>query len=293
MQILEEYLRRLRPYVDHAHDIQKSNGSLSDATSDSMLAFAEQENGYGPGVHQSVRQSNDQIFLETVQERAVRKVCEAIASNMLERIRTTVPAYNGEGSQGDMQLDLSVAGFEKAALDVARETSLSLLKGPQNLLKVLSQYTARVVHLVEREIDKMDSGNEADQLRYFTSGGQGSVRVSLNSLVTRVRGLILLIQSVTCFCFVFRGRFEGIQVLDDLSIGTDENGFGFQSRQRPNYKNGLDLTSGSTSKQLRERQVIKDWWLVCGLRYLLAPFHRANRSYMTAAESACSPVSCY
>jgi hypothetical protein len=156
-----EYWRWLHIYVDHAREVQRGKSGGSEAALESIHATSITTTG-GRLVE------GNHILIETAQERSIRQACEGIAANLLEKIRTSFPAYNGGGGHADAQLEVAKLGFEgdgDGISEEVRETATSLLKNPPLLLRALAAYTSRVVAMLAREIEKIDIKADAERLR--------------------------------------------------------------------------------------------------------------------------------
>jgi hypothetical protein len=111
----------------------------------------------------------NQILIETPRERAIRQACESLAENLVEKIRTTFPAYDGGGSHPDPQLEVAKLGFEidgDGISEEVRDTALTLLKTPPLLLQAMAAYTSRIVAVVARETEEIDIRADAERLRF-------------------------------------------------------------------------------------------------------------------------------
>ncbi|CAK9189720.1 unnamed protein product [Sphagnum troendelagicum] len=211
-RIFMEYWRRLHIYVDHAREVQRGKSGGSEAALESIHATSITTTGgrLAEGNH---------ILIETAQERSIRQACEGIAANLLEKIRTSFPAYNGGGGHADAQLEVAKLGFEgdgDGISEEVRETATSLLKNPPLLLRALAAYTSRVVAMLAREIEKIDIRADAERLRY---------------------------------------RFENNRVVEDSSAEVDDLLVAHRRSSRGGgTKGSLDLSSKSSFRQLRERQ---------------------------------------
>ncbi|KAL2623647.1 hypothetical protein R1flu_003852 [Riccia fluitans] len=170
--IFTEYWRRLHAYVEQARESQRaawSNGTVR--REPSMFATAVR----------GERLSDEQIFIETAEERSIRVTCELISCNMVERIRNVVPAYDGETARNENQIDEVKLGSVISGGDTfpeqVKETAVNLLRSPAHLLQAMIAYTSRIVSNIIKETEKIDIKADAERLRYryennkITEGG--------------------------------------------------------------------------------------------------------------------------
>ncbi|KAL0316941.1 UNVERIFIED_CONTAM: AUGMIN subunit [Sesamum calycinum] len=114
------------------------------------------------------KSAQDVILIETTKERNVRKVCESLALQMSEKIRNTFPAYEGNGIQGNPQLEDSKLGIDTDSdipTDI-KDVIADCLKSPPQILQAIILYTQRLQTLIAREIEKIDVRADAEALRY-------------------------------------------------------------------------------------------------------------------------------
>ena len=157
-RIFSEYSRRLHTYVEHAREAQRGKTA--------GLPDPGLELTHGP---MKGGQLANQILIETPRERAIRQACESLAENLVEKIRTTFPAYDGGGSHPDPQLEVAKLGFEidgDGISEEVRDTALTLLKTPPLLLQAMAAYTSRIVAVVARETEEIDIRADAERLRF-------------------------------------------------------------------------------------------------------------------------------
>ncbi|XP_010928500.1 AUGMIN subunit 5 isoform X1 [Elaeis guineensis] len=165
-KIFAEYQRRLHHYVNQARDVRRlTTGSAVDAVDDPH-AHGEKEAVYS--TVKGNRSSDDIILIETSRERNIRKACETLAAHMIERIRSTFPAYEGSGISLNAQLDAAKLGLDldgEVPEDI-KTVALDALKNPYLLLQSITTYTSRVNMLIHRETEKIDIRADAELLRY-------------------------------------------------------------------------------------------------------------------------------
>ncbi|KAJ0987049.1 hypothetical protein J5N97_005405 [Dioscorea zingiberensis] len=164
-KIFAEYQKRLHHYVNQARDVrQSSSGGLVDAVDDLMLGEKE-------AVYSTVKgnkSSDDFILIETSRERNIRRACEILASNMIEKIRITFPAYEGNGININSQLDAAKLGIDVdgGIPDDVKVVAVDALKNPSLMIQSIALYTSRVNTLIHRETEKIDIRADAELLRY-------------------------------------------------------------------------------------------------------------------------------
>lgn len=166
-RIFAEYQRRLHRYVEHAVDVQRGKLGGLEAVPD-PLAHTDLDAVYPMPLKGVKAADNGTIRIETVAERSVRKSCEALAAQLIERIRIIFPAYDGVGSQRDGSADERKIGMDidwETIPDNIKETAVNLLKNPPQLLRAMAGYTAQVLAAVVREIEKFDVKADAEKLR--------------------------------------------------------------------------------------------------------------------------------
>lgn len=155
-RIFTEYSKRLHAYVEHAREAQRGKTAVSDTGPESA-------------VKRNQSADKNKILIETLQERTVRQACECLAENLIEKIKTTFPAYDGGGSHPDPQLEVAKLGYEVDSDGIpeeVRETALSSLKSPPLLLQALAAYTSRIVASISLEAEEIDIRGDAEHLRY-------------------------------------------------------------------------------------------------------------------------------
>ena len=149
--------------MEHAREAQIGRFGVSDPV------LERSQSNVDAHYHSSTNVADEnQLVLEGVQERSIRQACELLASNLLEKVRSTFAAYDGSGSQADAQLEVPKLGFEMDGDGIPQEvieTALSLLKSPPLLLRAIATYTSRVVATIRSETNKMDIRADAERLR--------------------------------------------------------------------------------------------------------------------------------
>mgnify|MGYP000314776284 FL=1 len=166
-RIFAEYQRRLHRYVEHAVDVQRGKLGGSEAAPD-PLAHRDLDTVYAIPLKGGKSIDSGTILIETTAERNVRKTCETLAAMLIERIKTTFPAYDGVGNQKDGGADERKIGMDinwETIPDSIKETAVNLLKNPPQLLRAIAGYTAQVNDAIIREIEKFDVKADAEKLR--------------------------------------------------------------------------------------------------------------------------------
>ncbi|XP_043716579.1 AUGMIN subunit 5-like [Telopea speciosissima] len=165
-RIVAEYQKRLQLYVNQARDAQRSSvNSAADAAGDFHVK------GDKEAVYSTVKGTNsldDVILIETTRERDVRKVCELLAAHMIDKIRSSFPAYDGSGIHLNPHLEAAKLSidFDGEIPDDVKAVVLNCLKNPPQLLQATTTYTLRLKTLISRETEKIDIKADAELLRY-------------------------------------------------------------------------------------------------------------------------------
>ncbi|KAL3675068.1 hypothetical protein R1sor_025016 [Riccia sorocarpa] len=165
IRILTEYWRRLHAYVEQAREAQRGQmlGAWSNGT-------ARREPTVFATAVRGERLSDDQIFIETAEERSIRVTCELISGNMVEKIRSVVPAYDGETARNENQIEEvklgSVINGGDSFPEQVKETTGNLLRSPALLLQAMIAYTSRIVANIIKETEQIDIKADAERLRY-------------------------------------------------------------------------------------------------------------------------------
>ncbi|KAI3665807.1 hypothetical protein L6452_44442 [Arctium lappa] len=158
-RIFAEYHKRLRSYVNQVKDARKPDGDSS----------IDSEKG---DVYSTVKGSklaaDDVILIETSRERNIRKACESLATQMIEKIRNSFPAYEGSGIHSTPQLEAAKLGVDVDGEipDEVKDSIRNCLRSPPQLLLAITTYTQRLKSIVAKEIEKIDVRADADMLRY-------------------------------------------------------------------------------------------------------------------------------
>ncbi|KAJ8775124.1 hypothetical protein K2173_020128 [Erythroxylum novogranatense] len=165
-KIFAEYHKRLCHYVNQARDAQRSTVDYSVEPVGNLLGSNDKEAVYS--TVKGTKSAEDVILIETTRERNIRKACESLAVNMIERIRNSFPAYEGGGILSSPQIETAKLGIDVAGQvpDEVKTVILNCLKNPPLLLQAISAYTLRLKSLISREIEKIDVRADAETLRY-------------------------------------------------------------------------------------------------------------------------------
>ncbi|KAM1296915.1 hypothetical protein ACFX2I_023704 [Malus domestica] len=165
-KIFAEYHKRLRYYVNQARDAQRSGVDSSFELVNSFGPNSEKEAVYS--TLKGSKAADDVLLIETTRERNIRKACESLAAHMIEKIRSSFPAYEGSGIHLNPQLEAAKLGFDfDGELPVeVRAAIVNGLKNPPQLLQAITSYTSRLKSLISREIEKIDVRADAETLRY-------------------------------------------------------------------------------------------------------------------------------
>jgi len=166
-KIFTEYQRRLHQYVNQARDIRRLSTGSGDADAvDDLHTLSGKEAVYS--TVKGNKSSDDIILIETSNERNIRMACETLAAQMIGRIRSTFPAYEGSGINLNSQLEAAKLGIEldgELPEDV-KAVALESLRDPSLLLQSITLYTSRISTLIHRESEKIDIRADAELLRY-------------------------------------------------------------------------------------------------------------------------------
>lgn len=166
-KIFAEYQRRLHQYVNQARDIRRLSSGSSDTDSvDDPHTLGDKEAIYS--TVKGNKSSDDIILIETSTERNIRMACEALATEMIERIRSTFPAYDGNGINLNSQLEAAKLGVEldSELPEDVKAAAIDALRNPSLLLQSMTLFTSRVSTLIHRESEKIDIRADAELLRY-------------------------------------------------------------------------------------------------------------------------------
>jgi len=131
----------------------------------SLSANSEREAVYS--TVKGTKSADDVILMETTRERNIRIVCDLLASRMIERIRNSFPAYEGNGICSLPELETAKLGFEYDGeiTDEMKTVIVNSLRGPPLLLQAIAAYTLRIKTLISREMEKIDVRADAEMLR--------------------------------------------------------------------------------------------------------------------------------
>ncbi|CAL0318755.1 unnamed protein product [Lupinus luteus] len=165
-KIFAEYHKRLCYYVNQARDAQRSDVDSSVETLNSFSGKSEKEAVYS--TVKSNKSADDVILIETTREKNIRKTCESLVAYMVEKIRNSFPAYEGNGIHSNPQAETAKLGFDFDGQipDEVRTVIVNCLKSPPQLLQAITAYTLRLKSLISREIEKIDVRIDAETLRY-------------------------------------------------------------------------------------------------------------------------------
>ncbi|PPE00120.1 hypothetical protein GOBAR_DD02837 [Gossypium barbadense] len=164
-KIFAEYHKRLHQYVNQARDAQRSSVDSSIEVISNYSGNSEKEAVYS--TVKGTKAADDVILIETTRERNVRKACESLADRMIEKVRNSFPAYEGNGIHLSPQSEVAKLGFDfdGEIPDEVRIVIVNCLKNPPQLLQAISTYTSRLKTLISREIEKVDVRADAEALR--------------------------------------------------------------------------------------------------------------------------------
>lgn len=168
VMIFSEYHKRLRLYVTQVKNTKQLD---TDSSSSMEVATGFQIDNEKEDVYSTVKgskPSDDVILIETNRESKIRKACESLAVQMIERIRSSFPAYEGNGIHSNPKIEASKLGFDVNG-DIPNEVHdviVNCLKSPPQLLLAITTYTQRLKSLITKEIEKIDVRGDADMLRY-------------------------------------------------------------------------------------------------------------------------------
>lgn len=165
-KIFAEYHKRLRYYVNQARSSQRSSIDSSTEVASSLHASSEKEAVYS--TIKGAKVTEDVILIETTRERNIRKACEFLAVQTIDRIRNSFPAFEGSGIHSNPQLEAAKLGydFDGEIPEDVKNVVESCLRSPPLLLQAITAYTQRLKSLIIREIEKVDVRADAEALRY-------------------------------------------------------------------------------------------------------------------------------
>lgn len=164
-KIFAEYHKRLRLYVNLARDAQRTSVDSSADVVTSFSGSSEKEAVYS--TVKGSKSADEVILIETTRERNIRKACESLAEHMIDKIRSSFPAYEGSGIHSNPQLEAAKLGFDfdGELPDEVRTVIVNCLKCPPQLLLAITAHTSRLKSLIAREIEKIDVRADAETLR--------------------------------------------------------------------------------------------------------------------------------
>ncbi|KAJ9540495.1 hypothetical protein OSB04_027001 [Centaurea solstitialis] len=165
-RIFVEYCKRLCSYVNQVKDAQRLE---ADSSSELVTSFqVDSEKGTVYSTVKGSKPSEDVVLVETSRERNIRKACELLAVQMIEKIHNSFPAYEGSGIHLNPQLETAKLGIDIDGdiPDEVRDVILNCLRSPSQLLLAVTTYTQRLKAMVTKEIEKTDVRADAETLRY-------------------------------------------------------------------------------------------------------------------------------
>lgn len=165
-RIFAEYHKRLRSYVNQVRDAQRMS---ADSSAEVISSFhSDNEKGAVYSTVKGSKSADDVVLIETSRERNIRKACESLSIQMIEKIRSSFPAFEGSGIHLNPQLEAAKLGIDLDGdiPDEVRDVILNCLRSPPQLLLAITTYTQRLKTLITREIEKIDVRADAETLRY-------------------------------------------------------------------------------------------------------------------------------
>lgn len=193
-RIFAEYQRRLHRYVEHAMDVQRGKTGGADAAPNPISSHTDLDTVYATSLKGGKPADGDAILIETVAERKVRNSCEALAAQLIEKIKNVFSAYDGGGTQRETGAEERKLGMDvdwETIPENVKEIALSLLKNPPQLLRAMAGYTAQILSSIIRETEKIDIKADAERLRYKYENNRIIEDVSVDtdeSLLSHSRG---------------------------------------------------------------------------------------------------------
>jgi hypothetical protein len=163
-RIFMEYWKRLHVYVEHARDAQRGKTVSSDFAPDRTQSSTDANFSTSASIS-----DDQQILRDAPQERSIRQACEVLSAGLLDKMRSSFPAYDGGSSQFDGQLEVAKLSFEvdgDGIPEEVKEIAISLLKNPLLLLQAMADYSKRVVATIDSETEKIDVRADAERLRF-------------------------------------------------------------------------------------------------------------------------------
>ncbi|KAI3747973.1 hypothetical protein L6452_10750 [Arctium lappa] len=165
-RIFVEYCKRLCSYVNQVKDAKKLE---ADSPVELVTSFqVDSEKGTVYSTVKGSKPSEDVVLVETSRERNIRKACELLAVQMIEKIHNSFPAYEGSGIHLNPQLETAKLGIDVDGdiPDEVQDVILKCLRSPSQLLLAVTTYTERLKSMVAKEIEKTDVRADAETLRY-------------------------------------------------------------------------------------------------------------------------------
>ncbi|KAM0012042.1 putative HAUS augmin-like complex subunit 5 [Helianthus debilis subsp. tardiflorus] len=164
-RIFTQYHKHLCSYVNQVKDSQQADADSSVAVFTGL--HVNNEKGADYSTIKTLKPADEEV-LETNKERNIRKACELLAEQTIEKIRNSFPAYKGYGIHSNPQVEASKLSIDFNG-DIPHEIQhviLDCLKSPPQLLLAVTAYTQRLKLVVAKEIEKTDARADADILRY-------------------------------------------------------------------------------------------------------------------------------
>ncbi|MBA0675181.1 hypothetical protein Goari_016738 [Gossypium aridum] len=264
-KIFAEYHKRLHQYVNQARDAQRSNVDSSIEVVSNYSGNSEKEAVYS--TVKGTKAADDVILIETTRERNVRKACESLADRMIEKVRNSFPAYEGNGIHLSPQSEAAKLGFDfdGEIPDEVRIVIVNCLKNPPQLLQAISTYTSRLKTLISREIEKVDVRADAEALRYaytfvffllVVTGFQISF-LWFSTFSSTYQGFKFLGCCLVLMHLVLNKRYTSIRYKYENNRVMDVSSPDVSSPLNQLYGNekiGMDVPSSGMQNQLLERQ---------------------------------------
>ncbi|KAK3019148.1 hypothetical protein RJ639_002879 [Escallonia herrerae] len=245
-KIFAEYHKRLRCYVSNARDAQRSSVDTSVEVVTSSHTNNEKEAVYS--TVKGSKSADDVVLIETTRERNIRKACESLVLQMIEKIRNSFPAYEGSGIHVNPQLEAAKIGFDFDGdiPDEVRDVIMNCLRCPPQLLQALTGYAQRLKILISREMEKIDVRADAETLRLYQQ-----VLKPVEGILKDVEYTQSSEEEVPRMILLSRYKYENNRVMDASSSDVSSP---LQSQLYGNGKIGVDMPSRGSQNQLLERQ---------------------------------------
>ncbi|XP_076889096.1 AUGMIN subunit 5-like [Bidens hawaiensis] len=112
--------------------------------------------------------ANTDSSVAAIRENNIRKACETLADQTIEKIHDSFPAYEGYCIHSNPHLEASklCIDYDENVLDEVQDVILDCLKSPHQLLLAVTAYTQRLKSIIVKEIEKIDVRADAEMLRY-------------------------------------------------------------------------------------------------------------------------------